>query len=253
MNIDHGHAGDYRGDHQLPDPDGTMPHVFGARTVRLSDVEPEAVSWLWPGYLPRGKLVILDGDPGVAKSTVCLDLAARVSAGAPMPDGTGGGRPADVLLLSAEDGLADTIRPRLGAAGADVTRVHALTEVAELREDGRLTKRPASLPADLPEVERIIRESQVALVIVDLLMAYLAGAVDAHRDQDVRRVLHQLAGIADRHRCTVVVVRHLNKAGGHTPSTAAAAPSASSAPPVPPSSSRTTRTTRPAPAGSWPR
>jgi hypothetical protein len=191
----------------------TLP-PFGARTVRLSDVEPEHVSWLWPGYLPRGKLVILDGDPGVAKSTLCLELAARVSTGAPMPDGSGGGRPADVLLLSAEDGLADTIVPRLDAAGADRSRVHALTEVAELQDDGRPTKRPASLPADLPEVERIVAEHQVALVVVDVLMAFLGGGVDSHRDQDVRRVLHQLAAIADRNGCTIILIRHLNKAAG---------------------------------------
>jgi hypothetical protein len=191
-----------------------LRRMVGPQTVRLSEVDPEHVSWLWPGYLPRGKLVILDGDPGVAKSTLTLDLAARVSTGAPMPDGSGGGPPADVLLLSAEDGLADTIRPRLDAAGADVRRVHALTDVAELRDDQSVKKRPPSLPADLPHIETVIAEHRVALVVVDVLMAYLGGAVDSHRDQDVRGVLHQLAGIADRRGCTIILIRHLNKTGG---------------------------------------
>jgi len=191
-----------------------LRHMVGPQTIRLSDVDPERVSWLWPGYLPRGKLVILDGDPGVAKSTLCLDLAARVSTGAPMPDGSGGGRAADVLILSAEDGLADTIRPRLDAAGADVRRVHALTEIAELREDQAVVKRPPSLPADLDHLDNVVAEYRVALVVIDVLMAYLGGAVDSHRDQDVRGVLHRLAAIAERRAAVVVLIRHLSKSGG---------------------------------------
>jgi len=89
----------------------------GPRVVSLADVEPERVSWLWKGYLPLGKLVVHDGDPGVVKSTVSLDWAARVTTSSPMPDGSPGIK-RTVLALSAEDGLADTIRPRLDAAGA---------------------------------------------------------------------------------------------------------------------------------------
>jgi hypothetical protein len=118
-----------------------------------------------------------------------------------------------VLLLSAEDGLADTIVPRLTAAGADLARVHALTEVSVIDDDG-VQQVPPSLPRDVPVIERIIREYRVRLVVVDVLMAYLTGKVDSHRDQDVRGVLHQLAAMAERTGCTVVLVRHLNKAGG---------------------------------------
>ena len=85
------------------------------KVVSLADVEAERVDWLWHGYLPLGKVVVLDGDPGVGKSTVSLDIAARTSTGSPMPDGSAGVK-GTVLVLSAEDGLADTIRPRLDAA-----------------------------------------------------------------------------------------------------------------------------------------
>src|SRR5262249_31733160 len=90
--------------------------------VPLNDVAPAAVRWLWRGWVPLGKVTVLDGDAGLGKSTLLLDLAARVSTGAEMPDGTPGPR-AGVVVVSAEDGLGDTIRPRLEAAGADLRRV----------------------------------------------------------------------------------------------------------------------------------
>lgn len=185
--------------------------------VTLSTVTPERVAWLWAGRLPYGKLVVLDGDPSVGKSTLTCDLAARTSTGAPWPDGSPGGAPAGVLLLSAEDGLADTIAPRLAAAGADATRVHALVTVTLANPDGEPLVSTPSLPRDLPRIEEIVVEYGVRLVVVDVLMAYLNGKVDAHRDQDVRGVLHQLAAMAERTGCCVILLRHLNKAGGGSP------------------------------------
>lgn len=185
-----------------------------AGLVTLSTVTPERVSWLWPSRLPLGKLVVLDGDPSVGKSTLSLDLAARTSTGARWPDGSPGGRPAGVLLLSAEDGLADTIAPRLAAAGADTSRVHALVTVTLANPDGEPLVASPSLPRDVDHIERVIVEHGIVLVVVDVLMAYLGGKVDAHRDQDVRGVLHQLAAMAERTGCCVVLLRHLNKAGG---------------------------------------
>jgi len=189
----------------VPVPGTLAPTVNTApMVVRLADVEAEHIDWLWDGHLPLGKVVTMDGDPGVGKSTVMLDIAARVTAGASMPDGSAG-RKGAVLVLSAEDGLADTIRPRLDAAGADCSQVVTITEVAG---------RPVSLPYDIPAVEQVITDNGVILVIVDVLMAYLDGQVNSHRDQDVRRALAVVHGMAERTGACVAVLRHLNKSGG---------------------------------------
>jgi hypothetical protein len=197
---------------KLEDLDVTPP-ATGAQVVRLADVEPEHITWLWDGYLPLGKQVTLDGDPGVGKSTVTADIAARITTGSPMPDGTQPVKGA-VLILSAEDGLADTIRPRLDAAGADPAQVITITGVTSYSDDGGPYSRPVTIPRDLPVIEQVIRDHGVVLLIVDVLMAYLAAEVNSHRDQDVRRALHVLATMADRTGCCVIVLRHLNKATG---------------------------------------
>jgi hypothetical protein len=189
-----------------------VEHASPAVGKLLSEVEPEQVEWLWEGRLPRGKLAVLDGDPGLGKSAVTLDVAARVSAGLELPDGERCG-PAGVVLLSAEDGLADTIRPRLDAAGADTERILALSTVPE----GRVAERTICIPNDLHIVEQAIGRVGAALVVVDPLMAFLGEKTDAHKDQHVRRALAPLAALAERTRAAVLIVRHLNKtAGGNT-------------------------------------
>jgi putative DNA primase/helicase len=185
----------------------------GPRVIALAEVEPERVEWLWPGYLPRGKVVILDGDPDLGKSAVSIDLAARISTGSLMPDGAEPVKGA-VLLLSAEDGLADTIRPRLDAAGGDPAQVVTITEVPVLDDEGKVSARPPVIPADVGLIEQVITARGVVLVIIDVLMAYLSATVNAHRDQDIRRALHPLSAMAGRTGCTVLVIRHLNKSGG---------------------------------------
>ncbi len=183
-----------------------------AVTVSLADVEPEQVAWLWFGRLPLGKIVVLDGDPSVGKSTTAVDCAARVSMGRAWPDGAENRRGA-VLLLSAEDGLADTIRPRLDAAMGDPHNVHALTEVRYVDEDGIERSRPVTL-ADLEHIERAVRRVRAVLVVIDVLMAFLPSKVDSHRDQDVRGVLAGLSAMAERTGSCVLLLRHLNKAAG---------------------------------------
>lgn len=193
--------GDYAGAPARPAP------APGVQAVLVADVEAEHVSWLWPGYLPAGKLCLVDGDPGAGKSTITLDLAARVSTGSAMPDGAPCGRPGHVLLASAEDGIADTIRPRLEAAGADLTRVSVLTELLDDEQRGR----PLDLSTDLAGIRAHITRVGATLVVVDPLMAFIGPGVDSHRDQDVRRALHPLANLADQTGATVLIVRHLNK------------------------------------------
>jgi len=175
--------------------------------VLVADVDREQVTWLWPGRIPRGKLVVLDGDPGVGKST--LTIAAKVSTGSPFPDGARPER-GDVILLSAEDDIADTIRPRLEAAGADLNRCWVLPDVHPEGEPPR----PPELPADLFLLEDLVKSKAAALVVVDPLMAFLAGQVDSHRDQDVRRVLASMAYMAARTGAAVLIVRHMRKGAG---------------------------------------
>lgn len=176
--------------------------------VRLSTVAPEAVSWVWRGYIPRGKTTVLDGDPGLGKSTLTLDLIARVTRGVPMPDGTPG-IDGGAVILTAEDGLADTVSPRLRAAGADLARVVALTGVGGA--DGALV-----FPSldKIPALAEAIRSVGARLMVIDPLMAYLPGAVNSWRDQDVRSILAPIAALAEATGCAVLVVRHLTKAPG---------------------------------------
>jgi hypothetical protein len=184
-----------------------------AALTRLADVEPERVSWLWPGRIPLGKLVTLDGDPGLGKSTLALSIAAVVTTAGKWPDGTVCTHPGGVLLLSAEDGLADTIRPRLDAAGADVTKVHAVQGVPI---DDKGTLRSPTI-ADIGALEAAIRGTATRLLVIDVLMAYLPIGTDSHKDQDIRSTLSRLAAMADRTYCSVLLVRHLTKATGRDP------------------------------------
>jgi len=181
-----------------------------AVTELLSDVVPQTVSWLWPARIPLGQLTLLGGDPGLGKSTLALDVAARVSRGSEMPDNARGlEASAGVVLLTAEDGLADTVAPRLEAAGADRQRIVALCAVRF--EDYEET--PA-LPRDLPGVRAAIDQVAARFVIIDPLVAFLGSAVDSWRDQDVRRALHPLAQLAEELDVAVLALRHLTKGGG---------------------------------------
>lgn len=183
--------------------------------VRLSDVKPEPVAWLWLGRIALGKLTLIAGDPGLGKSFLTLDMAARVSRGWAWPDAPGvATTPGGVVLLSAEDGVADTIRPRLDAAGADVARIVALEAIRSVGDNGRESDRTFDLSRDLPALESAIRSVDgCRLVVIDPVTAYLGG-VDSHKNAEIRGLLAPLGAIAERHRVAVVAVTHLNKSGG---------------------------------------
>lgn len=185
--------------------------------TRLADVEPKRVEWLWPGRLPKGKIVTLDGDPGLGKSTLALNIAGPITTGGAWPDGGHCEHPGDVLLLSAEDGLDDTVRPRADAAGADVTRVHAIEGKSFVDpETGDRYLRPLSL-AEVFDLDTAMAQTSARMLIVDVLMAFLPAGTDSHRDQDIRRVLSALGAAGERNGCTVLLLRHLNKAKGGDP------------------------------------
>jgi hypothetical protein len=164
------------------------------------------VEWLVPHWIPLGKVVTLDGDPGLGKSTLLLDIAARVSSHGISFTGKQGAT-GNVVLISAEDNAEDTIRPRLEAA-ANLDRITEITHVTFAGKD-----RPIELPADIELIESIVAETDARLLIIEPLAAFLAGA-DANKDQDIRRVLYRLSKVAERRDCTTVTMRHLNKSSG---------------------------------------
>jgi AAA domain-containing protein len=182
--------------------------------VLASEVKPEDVKWLWENRIPLGKVTIFDGDPDLGKSAVALDLAARVTNGWPMPDGADPGYPpAGAVIVSLEDGVADTIRPRLEAAGAVLEKVRIVTTI----KGAEGTERTPTLPVDLPAIEAAIHSVSAELVVLDPLVAMLAAKTDSFRDQDIRRVLAPVAALAEKTGVAVVCIRHLNKAGGQNP------------------------------------
>jgi RecA-family ATPase len=169
--------------------------------VLLSEVAPEEVQWLWHPRLPLGKLVLLEGDPDVGKTTVALDLAARVSRGAPMPGSTEEQSPRGVVVLSAEDGLADTVVPRLQAAGAYLVRI-----VSE--PFGRL---PSLDAVGLDRIRQLIGRVEACLVILDPMAAFIPDPIDTYRDHRVRRLLAPLMQLAEETDATILLLRHLTK------------------------------------------
>ena len=190
--------------------------IWQPSVVALHDVEAMQTDWLWQDYLPAGTITVIDGDPGLGKSQLTIDLAARLSRGDSMPptlapDGTYS--PRGTLILNAEDDPGRTLRPRLDAAGANVENIHLLRHMDGF--DGE-EKRPVSLPLDVAEIEKVIRERNIGLAIFDPFVAYLDGKLSMNNDADVRRCLSQVAEMAERTGVAVVLVRHLNKKSGLT-------------------------------------
>ena len=180
--------------------------------VMASTLTRKEVSWLWPGRIPLGKLTLLVGDPGLGKSLLTLDLASVVSTGLTWPDGSAGVTPSGVVLLSAEDGLEDTIVPRLDAAGANRERIGILKGVRWYDPDTKQeTVDMFSLKRDISRLEKAIDTvPKTLLVIVDPISAYL-GSTDSHNNSEVRAVLGPLAELAEKTGVALVAVDHLNK------------------------------------------
>ncbi|WP_207636703.1 AAA family ATPase [Desulfurispora thermophila] len=175
--------------------------------VRLADVEPVQVKWLWEPYIPLGKLTLLEGDPEAGKTWLALAIATAISNGRGLPgqDGRPGlaFEPGNVLYLTAEDGLADTLRPRLDILGADVKRVFSLST----GENGEFVTL-----ADIETLDAVATQIKPKLIVIDPLQAYLGSNVDMHRANEVRPVLAKLAALAEKHLCAVLCIRHLSKA-----------------------------------------
>ncbi len=189
------------------DGENIKPEPKTAVLVTLSDVTPEQVSWIWNLRVPRGKLTLMEGDPGQGKSWCCLAIAAAVSKGVSLPGEVKipAKEPENVLLLTAEDGLADTIRPRLEGMGADLTKIDELTAVRTKDLESQF-----SIDQDIEVLEDAITKKPYGLIVIDPLNAYL-GDVDTFKDSAVRSVLAPLTKLAEEYGVAIIGIRHLTK------------------------------------------
>ena len=171
------------------------------KIIRMSDVELTPVEWLWKPYLPFGKLSVLQGNPGEGKTYFAMHLAAACTNGKLLPN-MERMEPFNVIYQTAEDGLGDTVKPRLIEAGADLDRVLVIddSEVQLTLSDER--------------IERAIIENNARLVIIDPIQAYLGADVDMNRANEVRPIFMRLGQVAQRTGCAILLIGHLNKAAG---------------------------------------
>ena len=180
-----------------------------APTVNLScaaDIVPEPIHWLWPGWLPSGKLSILAGQPGCGKTTIAISLSAAISKGAEWPDGTRCRKAGNILIWTGEDGLADTLVPRLHAAGADLRRVFFVESVTD--EAGEL--QPFDPSRDVPILaERIGQIGGASLLVIDPVISVVSG--DSHKSGDVRKSLQPLIDLGAAHACAILGITHFSK------------------------------------------
>jgi putative DNA primase/helicase len=187
------------------------PRSAGAVLRCINDIPAQKLSWLWPGRIPLGKLTLFSGDPGLGKSLVTLDIAARVTCKRPWPDGALNEKSGSVVILSSEDDAADTIRPRLEAANADLTRIHILEAVRRQKQDGTTALDQFNLQDDITALrDEIAKLEDVRLVIIDPISAYL-GKTDSHVTAKVRGVLAPLISASQTLRFSVIFLEHLNK------------------------------------------
>lgn len=182
---------------QLP----SKPPLSPVPMICMQDVKQTEVSWLWYPFIPFGKLTILQGNPGEGKTYFAMQLAAACTTGKALPNMTPL-EPFNVIYQTAEDGLGDTVKPRLIEAGADLARVLVI-------DDG---DSPLTLSDE--RIERAIAENQAHLLIIDPIQAFLGADIDMNRANEVRPVFRKLSEIAQRHACAIILIGHLNKTVG---------------------------------------
>lgn len=176
-------------------------HTKSVPMICMNDVEQTEVDWLWYPYIPFGKLTIVQGNPGEGKTFFAMQLAAACTNQKFLPD-MEPFEPFNMIFQTAEDGLGDTVKPRLISSGADLKRVLVIDD----------SDNPLSLVDD--RIEKAIRENNAKLMVIDPLQAFLGANVDMNRANEVRPVFRKLADIAQSTGCAIVMIGHLNKASG---------------------------------------
>lgn len=173
------------------------------KLIHMEDVVSKEVEWLWYPYIPYGKITIIEGDPGEGKTTLVLKLAAALSRGLPLPcDDDKEYEPIHIIYQTAEDGIEDTIKPRLEKAGADCSMIRVIDE----------TDKELSMTDD--RLEQAIIKTKARLIILDPIQVYIGATVDMHRANEIRPVLKHLEIIAEKNNCAIILIGHMNKASG---------------------------------------
>jgi archaellum biogenesis ATPase FlaH len=176
-------------------------------TVKASEVEPKELDWLWEYRFLRGHINIIGGDPGLGKSMLLIDMAARASMGVNWPDGSVC-KQCSVLYSTTEDGIADTVVPRLIAAGANLERVH-IVEAVKCRDDSEL---PLFLNEHLIYLDEMLTENpEIGILIIDTLQSHIGSAVATNNNSSVRGVMTPLKRLAEKHHVAVLCIEHLTK------------------------------------------
>ena len=173
------------------------------KLIHMSEIESEEVSWLWYPFIPYGKLTIVQGDPGDGKTTFVLNVAAKLSKGEAIDEAMKCEEPIHIIYQTAEDGLADTVKPRLEKAGADCTRISVIDESDK------------SLSMADERLEEALQRTNAKLLILDPIQAYLGGGMDMNRANEARDMTKRLGVLAEKYKCAIVLIGHMNKAAGN--------------------------------------
>ena len=186
-----------------PGEGGGLTEPDGYVLLTAANIRPEKVEWFYAGRVPLGSLTLLVGPPGLGKTTFACELGARGTRGQLEGDA------ADVIFVSAEDSLANTLVPRFTVAGADLARVHFMKIVDADGLEAGLT-----LPDDIAKLQHAVEHTGANLIVLDPVAAHLSGNIDSHKDHSVRRALAPLAKLAENTGAAVLGIGHLNKSPG---------------------------------------
>ena len=169
------------------------------KMIRMSEVQSQEVKWLWYPFIQYGKLTIIQGDPGDGKTTLVLNIAAKLSKGEHLDNDMNVQESVNVIYQTAEDGLGDTIKPRLLAAGADCSKVLVIDD----------TDQPLTM-ADI-RLEEAIIQTKARMVVLDPIQGFLGAEVDMHRANEIRPLMKRIAVLAEKYHCAIILIGHMNK------------------------------------------
>ena len=173
------------------------------KMIKMSEVQSQEIEWLWYPFIPYGKLTIVQGDPGDGKTTLILNIAAKLSKGEGLDNDMKLTEPMNIIYQTAEDGLADTVKPRLEKAGADCERIVVIDE------------RDKSLSMADERLEEAIIQTGARMLILDPIQAYLGGGMDMNRANEARDMTKRLGALAEKYKCAIILIGHMNKASGN--------------------------------------